>query len=114
MPEWLIIVLGLAATLAPIGSGWLVAQVYRKMGGGEAQLKLNVTLKDLNDAYEDKLGLRDATIAELRNDFIACKTRLETMEAKEQTWMEERIELKKELAEVYRRLGMTKREGDPA
>lgn len=114
MPEWLVVLLGIAATVAPLATGYLVARKYGALGGGEAQLKLNVTLKDLTEAYEDKLALRDETIRDMRADMDGCKGRLNAMEAREEAWLEEKIELKRELAEVYRRLGMTKREGDPA
>lgn len=90
-----------------------MARRYAALGGGDAQLKLNVTLKDLADAYEDKLALRDGTIAEMRTEMAVCKDRLEAMEKREETWLEEKVELKRELAAVYRRLGMTRREDDP-
>ena len=113
MPEWLVVLLGLAATVAPIATGYLVAKRYQALGGGEAQIKLNVTLQDLTKAYEEKLTLRDDTIREMKAGFDECKGRLAAMEHREMMWLEEKIELKKELAAVYRRLGMTKRETDP-
>lgn len=113
MPEWAIILIGVVGSLAPIVTGYLVARRYQRLGGDEAQIKLNVTLKDLNDAYEEKLQQRDDTIAEMRIEMATCKERLETMEERDEVWMREKIELKRELAEVYRRLGMTRREGDP-
>lgn len=113
MPEWLVVLLGIMATGVPLATSYFVARKYGMLGGGEAQIKLNVTLKELTEAYEDKLALRDQEIAGMRHDMDGCKGRLEAMEEREERWMQEKIELKRELAEVYRRLGMTKRAEDP-
>jgi hypothetical protein len=125
MPDWLIIILGIISTSLTLGGGLIIARRYEKMGGGEAQAKLNVTLKELTDAYEEKLRLRDGDLAAMKAEMAGCKDRLESMErreidlaaqvkAREELWLNEKIELKHELAEVYRRLGMTKRENDPS
>lgn len=104
MPEWVTVLLAIAGTLLTLGAGRVVARRYEKLGGGEAQIKLNATLKDLNDTYEDKLRERDATIAQMRIEMTECKVRLEQVEKREDRWQEERIELKQELTKVYRRL----------
>lgn len=109
MPDWLVILLGISASLGPIAGGAFIAKRYERMGGGAVQLKLNASLKELNEAYEDKLQQRDAELREMHNEMQQCKGRLEVMESKEERWMAERIELKSELAAVYRRLGMTPR-----
>ena len=109
MPDWLVILFGIAASLGPIAGGAFIARRYERMGGGAVQLKLNASLKELNEAYEDKLEIRDRDISQMHDEMQQCKGRLEAMEAKEERWMAERIELKGELAAVYRRLGMKPR-----
>lgn len=104
MPEWLTILLAIGGTLVTLGGGRIIAKRYERLGGGEAQLKLNATLKELNDAYEDKLLERDRTIADMRNEMNRCEQRLKNVEDREEQWHTERLELKKELAVVYRRL----------
>lgn len=117
MEEWAVVAAGAAASLITVIGGVMVAVLWYRMGGGTAQRSLNVTLKELNDAYEDKLNLRDEKIAMLETEFSACKGRLEAVEEAHardrEEWLEEKITLKQELDAVYRRLGMTKRDTDP-
>ena len=76
MPDWLPPVIAVGGMLVSLGGSALVGRRYIKLGGGAAQLKLNQTLISLGQAYEDKLRLRDDTIAEMRSEMDGCKERL--------------------------------------
>ena len=109
MPEWLTLTSAIVAPLIITGGGLLVARRYARLGGGEAQVKLNTTLRGLADAYEEKLALRDGTLAEMRTEMDACKTRLEAMERAEHKWRAERLDLKQEVGDLHDELREVRR-----
>ena len=104
------------ASVGVVGSGYLVARRFQKLGGGEAQERLNKIRAELDAAQAEK-------IAGLEAQFLGCKTRLvevektvETMAAQAVTaaskWARERTHLNQEihnLREDVRRLSPDRR-----
>ena len=94
--------------LVTVGSGFLVARRFQKLGGGEAQDRLNAIRKELDDAMEDKTKL-------LSDQFDGCKTRLLAVEGgmrKQQErhteatrrWGVERREFRREIFDLHTEL----------
>lgn len=124
--EWLPPVLGaVIASGAAAVSAWLVARRFQKLGGGEAQDRLNTIRAELDAAMEEKLG-------NLKEQFEACKKRLgevETNLTAERTkhesalrrLREERRDLREEIGQLHREVrsmkpnrdGAHDRSGDP-
>lgn len=104
--EWLPPVVGaVVASVAAAVSAWLVARRFQKLGGGEAQDRLNTIRKELDEAMDEKL-------VNLRDQFDTCKKRLIVVEQMVKTqkathgeaarkWVIERRELKRELFALH-------------
>lgn len=84
------------SVLAVVG-GLAVARRFRKIGGDEAQDRLNEIRKELDDAMTDKVSLLSA-------DFAGCKLRLIEVEAELKRVRAERIDLKQEIGDLHREL----------
>lgn len=80
--------------MATVGGGYLVARRFQKLGGGDAQLRLNAIRKELDDAMTDKVQL-------LETDFASCKTRLVEVESQMKRMRAERIDLKQEVRDLH-------------
>ncbi len=94
----------LAAGVAAVGS-FFVARQYKRMGGGEAQVKLNELRKEIVDDYETRVD-------QLEDQFTGCRSRLAEVEAamadmktKHDTdtrrWTRERFDLKQEISDLH-------------
>lgn len=85
------------ASVATVGGGYLVARRFQKLGGNEAQDRLNKIRADLDEAMQDKLRV-------LGDDFAGCKTRLVEVESTVERMRRERIDLKQEIGDLHREL----------
>lgn len=81
-------------TLGTVAAARAVAQRFQKLGGGEAQDRLNSIRKELDDAMTQKVQL-------LEEQFTGCKARLVSMEKTVAKLSEERIDLKQEIADLH-------------
>lgn len=117
--EWLGPTIG-AIVASSLGGlfAWLAARRFQKLGGGEAQERLNTIRAELDDAMEEKL-------ANLKEQFEACKTRLGQVEVdltSERTkhesalrrLREERRDLREELGQLHREVRALKPNRDGA
>lgn len=91
------LLVSVAASVATVGGGLLVARRFQRLGGGEAQERLNLIRKELDDAMADKLRL-------MAEDFAGCKKRLGEVEAELKRVRAERIDLKQEIMDLHREL----------
>lgn len=96
------LLLSVIASVITIAGGYAVAKKFQKMGGGEAQTRLNNVRKELDDALNEKVRL-------LTEQFDGCKGRLIAMEAQVDTMRKERIEYKQEISELHRQLTLLRR-----
>jgi hypothetical protein len=78
--EWLAPLLAtlLAAGLT-VGAGIIVARRFRKLGGGEAQERLNATYKELNVALQIKIDGLLVALDERNDAFHDCKKELDEL-----------------------------------
>ncbi len=83
-----------AASVATVGGGLVVARRFQKLGGGEAQARLNAIRKELDDAMTDKVRVLD-------EQFAGCKKRLAEVEAELKRVRAERIDLKQEIGDLH-------------
>lgn len=83
-----------AASVLTVGGGLVVARRFQKLGGGEAQDRLNAIRKELDDAMTDKVRV-------LEEQFAACKKRLIEVEAELKRVRAERIDLKQEIGDLH-------------
>ena len=91
------LVLSVLASVITVGGGYIVARRFQKLGGGDAQLRLNAIRKELDDAMSDKLKL-------IEDDFAGCKRRLIGVEAELKRVRAERIDLKQEILDLHNEL----------
>jgi len=85
-------------TSMTVGGGYLVARRFQKLGGGEAQERLNAIRKELDDAMEDKVRV-------LEERLKGANGRIVTLEAQVRRLRDERIDLKTEIRDLYVELG---------
>lgn len=86
-----------AASVLTVGGGFLVARRFQKLGGGEAQERLNGIRKELDVAMTEKVDF-------LEEQFAGCKKRLIEVEATVERMRKERIDLKQEIGDLHREL----------
>jgi hypothetical protein len=81
-------------SVGTVGAGYLVARRFQKLGGGEAQERLNTIRKDLDDAMAEKVRL-------LEEQFQGCKKRLIEVEGSVTTLRAERRQLKQDVDDLH-------------
>jgi uncharacterized coiled-coil DUF342 family protein len=91
------LIASVAVSVGTVGMGYLVARRFQKLGGGEAQARLNRIRKDLDDAMTQKVDL-------LEEQFVGCKNRLIEVEKTVKQLRRERLELKQEIADLHAEL----------
>ena len=87
----------LASVTVSVGTvvaGYLVARRFQKLGGGEAQERLNRIRAELDDAMSEKVRV-------LEEQFRACKERLVEVEKQLTKVRQERIDLKQEIGDLH-------------
>lgn len=93
------------ASVATIAGGYAVARRFQKLGGGDAQIRLNAIRKELDDAMTEKLQV-------MGDDFLACKVRLVEVEAiveklredatiAAKKWGRERLDFRSEITDLH-------------
>lgn len=96
------------ASVATVIGGFVVARRFQKLGGGDAQFRLNTLRKELDDAMTEKLRV-------VGDDFLACKMRLIEVEAIVETlrtdadtaakkWSRERLDFRSEITDLHAEL----------
>lgn len=83
-----------AASVITVVGGLVVARKFQKLGGGEAQERLNAIRKELDDAMTEKVSF-------LEEQFAGCKKRLGEVENQLKAVRAERIELKQEIGDLH-------------
>lgn len=91
------LIASVAVSVLTVLTGGAVARRFQKLGGGEAQDRLNVIRKELDDAMGDKVRL-------LQEQFDGCKKRLVEVEASLTTIRAERRELRGEISDLHAEL----------
>lgn len=89
-----------ASVLVSVGTvvaGYFVARRFQKMGGGEAQDRLNRIRQEVADAAEER-------VKQLEDEFTGCKSRLIEVEATVKMMRRERIALRQEIDDLYAEL----------
>lgn len=87
----------IASVVTSVGivvAGYAAARRFQKIGGNDAQDRLNKLRADLDAAMLEKVQV-------LEDQFVACKTRLGEVEAQMKTWRRERIGLKQEIDDLH-------------
>lgn len=88
------LIASVAASVATVGGGYLVARRFQRLGGNEAQDRLNQIRKELDDAMTDK-------VRGLDEEFVGCKKRLIEVEAELKRVRTERLDLKQEIGDLH-------------
>lgn len=91
------LVASVVVTIATVLTGKAVTSRFQKLGGGEAQERLNTIRKELDDAMTDKVSL-------LETQFVACKSRLAEVETRLTAMKRERRDDRQEIADLHREL----------
>ena len=77
-----------------VAAGYATARRFQKIGGNDAQERLNKIRADLDDAMTEKVRV-------LEDQFLACKRRLGEVEDQMKAWRRERIDLKQEIDDLH-------------
>lgn len=85
------------ASVSTVGGGFLVARRFQKLGGNEAQDRLNQIRAELDHAMSEKVRVLD-------EQFVGCKRRLIEVEAELKRVRAERIDLKQEIGDLHAEL----------
>lgn len=88
------LVASVTVSVGTVVAGYLVARRFQKLGGGEAQDRLNKIRADLDAAMSEKLRL-------LEEQFAGCKTRLIEVEKTVTTLRAERRQLMQDIADLH-------------
>lgn len=88
------VVASVIVTTMTVGGGYLVARRFQKLGGGEAQERLNAIRKELDDAMEDKVRV-------LEDRLKTANRRIVTLEGQVERLRNERLDLKAEIRDLY-------------
>ncbi len=91
------LVASVIVSVGTVGAGYLVARRFQKLGGGEAQERLNTIRKELDDAMAEKVRL-------LEEQFKGCKDRLIEVEATVKTLRNERRQLRQDVDDLHAEL----------
>lgn len=91
------LVASVAVSIITVLTGGAVAKRFQKLGGGEAQERLNLIRKELDEAMGDKVRL-------LEEQFVGCKKRLGEVETTVTAMRRERRELRQEITELHHEL----------
>ncbi len=86
-------------SVSTVAAGYLVARRFQKLGGGEAQLRLNAIRAELDAVMSGKVRL-------LEEQFAGCKTRLAEVEGVVETMRRERRTLKQDIADLHEEVRM--------
>ncbi len=89
-----VLIVSVAASVTTVGGGLLVARRFQRLGGGEAQERLNAIRKELDDAMSDKVRVLD-------EEFSFCKKRLLEVEIDVKRLRSDRIDLKQEIGDLH-------------
>jgi predicted nucleic acid-binding Zn-ribbon protein len=81
-------------TTMTVGGGYVVARRFQKLGGGEAQERLNAIRKELDDAMEDKVRVLEERLKGANGRIVALEGQVKRLR-------DERIDLKQEIADLH-------------
>lgn len=88
------VMIAVVASLLAVGASYLMTRRFQKLGGGEAQERLNEIRKELDAATTEKLRL-------LGEQFTACKVRLVQVEAQLKRMSDERRDLRQDVSDLH-------------
>lgn len=88
------LIASVAVSIVTVLTGGAVARRFQKLGGGEAQERLNTIRKELDDAMTDKVDL-------LESQFVACKRRLAEVEEQLKAMRVDRRNDRQEIADLH-------------
>jgi hypothetical protein len=88
-------------SLLTVGAGLLVARRFNKLGGGEAQERLNNIREELDDAMTKKLKLMEDRLVVADAEYGRCKAKVLVMERIVKKLRAERVELRQEMHALH-------------